>query len=130
MSAIDELGDARYVNLETFRKNGTGVQTPVWVAQDGAELVIFTNGDSYKVKRLRRDPRIRIAKCGARGALKGPWHDGSGRIVADEAEKQSAIRALHEKYGLQMKLAEWGARISGSIKKWTVIAVRLDAGSP
>lgn len=126
MATIDELGDARYVNLETFRKNGTGVQTPVWVARDGADLVIFTNGDSYKVKRLRRNPTIRIAKCGARGALKGPWHDGKARIVADESEKKSAIRALHDKYGWQMKLADWGARLSGSIKKWTVIAVRLD----
>lgn len=126
MAAIDELGDARYVNLETFRKNGTGVQTPVWVARDGANLVIFTNGDSYKVKRLRRNPTIRIAKCGARGALKGPWHDGTARIVGDESEKKSAIRALHDKYGWQMKLADWGARLSGSIKKWTVIAVRLD----
>ncbi len=52
MAAIDDLGKARYVNLETFRKNGTGVQTPVWVGRDGNELAIFTNGDSYKVKRL------------------------------------------------------------------------------
>ncbi len=126
MAATDELSDARYVNLETFRKNGTGVQTPVWVARDGVDLVIFTNGDSYKVKRLRRNPRIRIAKCGVRGALKGPWHDGTARIVVDESEKKSAIRALHDKYGWQMKLADWGARLSGSIKKWTVIAVRLD----
>ena len=129
MSAIDELGEARYVNLETFRKNGTGVQTPVWVARDGDELVIFTNGDSYKVKRLRRNSKIRIAKCGARGALKGPWNDGSARLVSDEGEKQSAIRALHGKYGWQMKLADWGATLSGSKKKWTVIAVRLGDAS-
>lgn len=127
MAAIDELGDARYVNLETFRKNGTGVQTPVWVARRGAELVIFTNGDSYKVKRLRRNPTIRIAKCGVRGTLKGPWHDGTARLVSDESEKQSAIRALHDKYGWQMKLADWGASLSGSKKNWTVIAVRLGA---
>jgi len=127
MSAIDALGKARYVNLETFRKNGTGVQTPVWVARNGGEVVIFTNGDSYKVKRLRRNPRIRIAECGVRGVLKGPWHDGTGRLVEDEAGKQSAIRALHEKYGWQMTLADWGARLRGSKKHWAVIAIRLEA---
>lgn len=126
MAAIDDLGKARYVNLETFRKNGTGVQTPVWVARDGDELVIFTNGDSYKVKRLRRNSKIRIAECGVRGALKGPWHDGTGRLVDDESAKQAGARALRKKYGWQMLLADWGGRLRGSKKNWVFIAARLD----
>jgi len=126
MSAIDALGKARYVNLETFRKNGTGVQTPVWVAPDGDELAIFTNGDSYKVKRLRRNSKVRIAECNARGALKGPWHEGTGRLVEDEAQKQSALRALHVKYGWQMTLADWGGRLRGSKKDWVFIAIRVE----
>ena len=125
MSAIDALGKAQYVNLETFRKNGKGVRTPVWSARDGDDIVIFTEGDSYKVKRLRRDPKIRIAECGVRGALKGPWHDGTGRIVDNEAEKQSALRALHKKYGWQMTLVDWGARLKGSKKNWAVLTIRL-----
>jgi PPOX class probable F420-dependent enzyme len=128
MSAIDDLAKAQYVNLETFRKNGTGVQTPVWVAPDGDELVIFTNGDSYKVKRLRRNSKIRIAECGVRGGLKGPWHEGTGRIVEGEAGKQSVVRALHRKYGWQMTLADWGARIGGTKKNWAFIMIRLEAG--
>jgi PPOX class probable F420-dependent enzyme len=127
MSAIDDLAKAQYVNLETFRKNGTGVQTTVWVAPDGDELVIFTNGDSYKVKRLRRNSKIRIAECGVRGGLKGPWHEGTGRIVEDEAGKQSVVRALHRKYGWQMTLADWGARIGGTKKNWALIAIRVGA---
>lgn len=124
MSAVDVLGNAQYVNLETFRKNGIGVQTPVWAARDGDNVVIFTEGDSYKVKRLRRDAKIRIAECGVRGGLKGPWHDGIGRIVEDEAEKQSALRALRRKYGWQMALVDWGARLKGSKKNWAVLAIR------
>ena len=125
MSAFDTLSKARYVNLETFRKNGTGVQTPVWAAPDGDELVIFTNGGSYKVKRLRRNPKIRIAECNVRGKLKGPWHEGTARLFEDEAGKQSATRALHDKYGWQMTLSDWGARLRGSKKDWAFIAVRL-----
>jgi hypothetical protein len=125
MSATDALSKARYVNLETFRKDGTGVQTPVWVARDRNDIVIFTNGDSYKVKRLRRNPKVRIAECSVRGALKGPWHDGTGQLVDDEATKQSAIQALHKKYGWQMKLIDWGAQLSGSKRNWAVIVVRL-----
>lgn len=125
MTAFDALAKARYVNLETFRKNGTGVQTPVWAAPDGDELVIFTNGDSYKVKRLRRNSAVRIAECNVRGGLKGPWHDGTARLVQDEAGKQSVLGALRKKYGWQMVLADWGGRIRGSKKNWAFIAVRL-----
>ena len=127
MSAFDDLAKSRYVNLETYRKNGTGVQTPVWVAPEGAELVVFTNGDSYKVKRLRRNPELRIAACGVRGALKGPWHDAAARLVDDPGEKQSAIQAIRKKYGWQMTLADLGARLGGTKKNWAVIAIRLSS---
>jgi PPOX class probable F420-dependent enzyme len=125
MAAIDDLGDARYVNLETFRKDGSGVKTPVWVARTGDALGIFTNGDSYKVKRIRRNPTCRIAACGVRGALKGPWHDGTARIVEDEAGRKVILKALHQKYGWQMKLADLGGRIARTKKNWACIAVEL-----
>ena len=125
MSAFDRLAKAQYVNLKTFRKNGTGVKTPVWGAPDGTEIVIFTNGDSYKVKRLRRNSAIRIAECNVRGSVKGPWHEGSARLVEDEAGKASALRALRKKYGWQMVLADWGGRLRGSKKNWAMIAVSL-----
>lgn len=125
MTAFDALAKARYVNLETFRKNGTGVKTPVWAAPAGDELMIFTNGDSYKVKRLRRNPAIRIAKCNVSGKVKGPWHDGTARFVEDEAGKQEVLRALRKKYGWQMVLADWGGALRGSKKNWVFIAVRV-----
>ena len=128
MSALQDLGKAQYVNLETFRKNGTGVQTPVWVAPLGEELIIFTNGDSYKVKRLRRNPKVRIAECGVRGALKGPWHDGQGRIVEDPALKSAGLDALHKKYGWQMRLADWGGRLAGTKKNWAILSIKVGAG--
>lgn len=129
MSALRQLGDAQYINLETFRKNGTGVQTPVWVAPLGEQLVIFTNGESYKVKRLKRDQKVRVAECGVRGGLKGPWHDGRGQVVDDEGLKSAAIDALHKKYGWQMKLADWGGRLAGTKKNWAVLAITLGPGA-
>lgn len=128
MSAIDTLSEASYVSLETFRKDGTGVHTPVWIARTGNELGIFTNGDSYKVKRLRRNPKIRIAKCGATGALKGPWHDGTARVVEDKAGQEAILDALYRKYGWQMKLADWGARIARTKKNWVFVAVQVAEG--
>jgi len=125
MSAFEKLAKSRYVNLETYRKDGSAVQTPVWVAGEGGELVVFTNGDSYKVKRLRHNPKLRIAECGVRGALKGPWHEAIGHVVHDEDEKQSAIQAIRDKYGWQMTLVDIGARLGGTKKNWVVLAIRL-----
>jgi PPOX class probable F420-dependent enzyme len=100
------LDDERYVNLETFKKDGTGVKTPVWAAPLDGRLVVFTDGTSYKVKRLRRDPRIRVAPCDVRGNLKGDWRDGTGRILDDAGEKARAMAALRRKYGWQIRVLD------------------------
>ncbi len=65
----------KYLNLETFKKNGTGVKTPVWFAADpsasldsnGAKLYVYTIGVSGKVKRIRNNPHVKIAPCDMRG---------------------------------------------------------------
>jgi hypothetical protein len=127
MSALQDLGNARYVSLETYRKNGSAVQTPVWVARVGEELVVFTNGTSYKVKRLRRNPKLRIAPCGMRGALKGAWHPATAEIVSEGAREKAAYAALRKKYGWQMLLADLGGRLGRTKKDWMVLAIRLDS---
>jgi PPOX class probable F420-dependent enzyme len=100
------LDDERYINLETFKKDGNGVKTPVWAAPLDGRLVVFTDGTSYKVKRLRRDPRIRAAPCDVRGNVKGSWLDGTGRILDDDADKARAMAALRRKYGWQIRVLD------------------------
>jgi PPOX class probable F420-dependent enzyme len=105
-SAGTPLDDERYINLETFKKDGRGVKTPVWAAPLDGKLVVFTDGTSYKVKRLRRDPRIRVAPCDVRGNVKGAWLDGTGRILEDDADKARAMAALRRKYGWQIRVLD------------------------
>jgi PPOX class probable F420-dependent enzyme len=100
------LDDERYINLETFKKDGNGVKTPVWAAPLDGRLVVFTDGTSYKVKRLRRDPRIRAAPCDVRGNVKGTWLDGTGRILEDDGDKARAMAALRRKYGWQIRVLD------------------------
>lgn len=56
-----EIGNPTYIALETFRKSGEGVVTPVWVTAEGDKLYVWTVGDSGKVKRIRNNGRVRIA---------------------------------------------------------------------
>src|SRR5689334_2029920 len=102
MSTSSELASERYISLETFKKDGNGVKTPVWCAGLDGKIVIVTDGTSYKVKRLRNNPSVRVAACDARGNVRGSWTDGQGRIVDDAAFKERAHRALREKYGWQV----------------------------
>src|SRR5580704_416149 len=96
--------DHKYINLETFRKNGEGVKTPVWFAADpsvsldssDAKLYIYTIGVSGKVKRIRNNNCVRVAPCNARGDLLGEWVDARAEIVTG-AEADHGMQLLNKK---------------------------------
>ena len=115
----------RYVSLATFRRDGTAVATPVWFTAAGERLYVFTAGDSGKVKRLRNSPRARVAPCDARGRLEGGWRDVTARIITDAALIQRAWTALRVKYGWQLRLLDFFARLTGRIHRraWVEIAL-------
>ena len=91
------LGDQKYISLETFKKNGEGVQTPVWfVLHDGA-VYVYTEAASWKVKRIRNNPRVRVAACSMRGVVKGPWIAATASFV-EGAEQRAVYTLLDRKY--------------------------------
>jgi hypothetical protein len=51
----------KYLSLTSFKRDGTGVATPVWFVADGERLLISTDAQSFKVKRIRRNPRVTVA---------------------------------------------------------------------
>lgn len=61
----------KYLSLTTFRRDGSPVATPVWFVQDGGRILVNTGADSYKARRIRRNPAVTVAPCTARGALRG-----------------------------------------------------------
>jgi uncharacterized protein len=95
----------KYLNLETFKKNGEGVKTPVWFAAEpsvsldssDAKLYVYTIGVSGKVKRIRNNNRVRVAPCNARGGLLGEWVDARAEIVSG-AEAEHGMQLLNKKY--------------------------------
>lgn len=118
MSATNPpLANEQYINLETFKRDGNGVKTPVWAAPLDGKLVVMSAGDAFKVKRLRRDGRARVAACDFRGNIRGPWLQATGRILEREEEVRRAHSALRSKYGWQMAIGDFFARIAGRIEK-------------
>ncbi len=119
------LDDEPYISLETFRKDGSGVKTPVWAAPLDGRLVVMTDGTSFKVKRLRANPAVRVAACDVRGAVRGPFHHGRCAILEDPARIAAAERALRAKYGLQWRALGFFSRLGGRIgrRAWLEITV-------
>ncbi|MGH8596900.1 MAG: pyridoxamine 5'-phosphate oxidase family protein, partial [Gammaproteobacteria bacterium] len=68
-----DLKNTRYVSLATYRRDGREVRTPVWVAAAGDCHYVFSAGDAGKVKRLRVNPRVRLAACSLRGDIQSAW---------------------------------------------------------
>ena len=119
------LDPHRYVSLATFKRDGSIVATPVWFAAVDGLLYVFTAGDSGKVKRLRSNPRARVARCDARGRIEGKWHDATARVVSDPMTIGRARAAVRAKYGWQVRLLDLGARLSGRIRRRAWIEIVL-----
>ncbi|MFE0648312.1 PPOX class F420-dependent oxidoreductase [Streptomyces sp. NPDC059534] len=109
----EELRRGRYVSLTTFRKDGTAVATPVWYAVEGSELYAWTRTDSWKVKRLRNDPRVVVAVCDVRGNVREGAErvHGEGRLVTGE-ELRRIRGLLSRKYTWQFWLTDVPAMIA------------------
>jgi PPOX class probable F420-dependent enzyme len=126
-NAADAWSDAKYVNLRSFKKNGEPVDTPVWFAIADDRLVVFTDGTSYKVKRIRRNPSVQIARCDFRGGLLGPWQPATCRVVEnDPARNDRAYAELNRKYGLIMRLGTVFSTLAGRVGRRLVLELSLE----
>lgn len=97
---FDAATQAKYVQLTTFRKDGTPVASPLWAAADGSTLLMWTETDSWKVKRIRRDPHVIVQACDVRGKnLQGQAVEGTATIL-DSAGTDRARNAITKKYGI------------------------------
>lgn len=126
--AFDVFRDHRYLNLETFKKSGGGVKTPIWFAADPAKdlsssdaaLYAYTIGNSGKVKRMRNNPRVRIAPCDMRGNPLGDWQEARAELIAG-AEAEYGDRLLNKKYWPWKQLLNFFASLRGRGRNGFVI---------
>ncbi|WP_405495682.1 PPOX class F420-dependent oxidoreductase [Nocardia sp. NBC_00511] len=93
-------GTANYVQLTTFKKDGTPVGTPVWAALDSGKLYVWTVTDSWKVKRVRRNPQVTLQACDVRGKTRGEVFNGTA-VVLDAAGSERTRELVKKRYGIQ-----------------------------
>jgi uncharacterized protein len=123
--ALAALKSGKYLSLETYRRTGAPVHTPVWFAADDQRpgtLYVYTEINAGKVKRIRNNSRVRVAPCTMRGTVTGDWAAAIARLV-DGAEAERGHELLNRRY--------WPKRLvallsPGRRAKQQVIAIRLE----
>lgn len=123
-TAAFDPSHARYVSLATYRRDGTEVRTPVWIAGEQGVFYVFSAPAVGKIKRIRANGRASLAPCTMRGAVTGPWIEARARLVDDPAVASKALRLLRAKYGIAMWAADVMAKLSGRFDKRVYIEIR------
>lgn len=122
MTAFEPFHQQQYLNLETFRKSGLGVKTPVWFVQEGETLFVRTLANSGKVKRIRSNAQVNIAPCKVDGALLGEWVPALARELKDEETDRKVNRLLDKKYGLVKRMFGLVSALQG--RKDTILEIK------
>jgi len=100
---LDQFLDQKYINLETYKKDGTSVRTPVWFVIDNDLIYVITRESTGKVKRLKNNQSVRIVPCSFKGESKNECVKGKAeKITGEEANK--VIKLRKKKYGMLARL--------------------------
>jgi uncharacterized protein len=121
--SLSQFANQKYLNLESYRKNGQGVRTPLWFVEDNGVLYFYTVAHSFKVKRIGANPRVRVAPCDMRGNVKGEWVDAKARRIVGE-ESRRANELLDGKYGWAKRIINFLGKIRGHER--VSFAIELD----
>ncbi|GAA4548619.1 PPOX class F420-dependent oxidoreductase [Amycolatopsis samaneae] len=125
-SELSRLAAEKYVVVTTFRRDGRAVPTPVWAAGLGGELVLWSEREAGKVKRVRAGGRVTVQACDFRGArTHGAVVDGRARLLGDEDTERTRA-AIARKYGLVGRVTMFFSRLRGGTRRTIGIAIALD----
>jgi uncharacterized protein len=91
----------RYLSITSYKRDGRGVATPVWFVWRDGKLLVETDAASGKVKRIRRNPHVRLAACTASGRPRGEQVPAVAEILPD-SETGAVKRLMADKYRFDM----------------------------
>ena len=102
---IKDFESVEYVNLVTFKKDGSSITTPVWVALYQNSLVVTTSLNAGKVKRIKNNGKATIYVTNQTGSKKlSESLDVSASLISDSKDKFEAVEKIKKKYGLISKM--------------------------
>ncbi|MFG1932977.1 PPOX class F420-dependent oxidoreductase [Mycobacterium sp. NPDC048908] len=118
-----EVAKSEYILLTTFTKDGRPKPTTVWAAPSGDGLVVITQEQSWKVKRIRNTPRVTIAVSDRRGNPKGEAVEAIASIL-DKSANGATYDAIGKRYGLLGKTFNVFSKLRGGMTNNVTIELR------
>lgn len=122
MTRLEPFLEQKYINLETYRKSGNAVRTPVWFVIFDDLIYIVTREKTGKVKRIKNNLNVKIVPCMFSGKPRGEWVAGKANFVENEVA-QKAIQFRQKKYGILAKFSNFFTSRKG---KLVVLSIRLN----
>jgi uncharacterized protein len=94
---VSGLSGMKYINLETYRKNGQAVRTPVWFVDFNKKIYFRTDANSGKVKRIMNNHDVSVAGCDMWGHIKAEWVKGKAKM-ANDIDFKTINSLINKKY--------------------------------
>ena len=131
-ASLEALFPGRYLSITSFKRDGTGVATPVWFVSDGSRLFAFTDLHSANIRRIHRNPQVLVASCRARGKLRREPVTARAEVLtapADLARVQKLLLARYKiSYRVVMLFYRLGRRLRGkqSVADGAALAITIE----
>ncbi|MGH3266850.1 MAG: PPOX class F420-dependent oxidoreductase [Trebonia sp.] len=118
---LARVRDAKTVLLETRKRDGSWIATPVSLVTESGHTYFRTYDASGKAKRLRNFPEVRVTASSLRGKPHGPTATGRTRLLdGDEADRARELLAARFPI-LHRRLVPWAHKRKG----WTTLHYEL-----
>ncbi|MFP1154542.1 PPOX class F420-dependent oxidoreductase [Mycobacterium sherrisii] len=125
-----DLAKSQYLLLTTFTKDGRPKPTPIWTApddRDGDRLLVITQENSWKVKRIRNTSRVTMATCTMRGRPTSEAVEGVAAIL-DKSETGRVYDAIGKRYGILGAIFNFFSKRRGGMENNIGLQLRLAPG--
>ena len=121
-SRFDQFIDQKYLSLETYKRDSTPIQTPVWFVTYKEQFYITTKETTVKVKRLRNNQNARIAVCSMKGDIKSNWVNVGLEKIPEESDVEKIVKLRKKKYGFSARLISMFTSQKGKTVAYSIVA--------
>jgi len=129
---LEALFPGRYLSVTSFKRDGSGVATPVWFVSDGSRLFAFTDLRSAKIRRIHRNPHVLIASCRPGGKLRREPVAARAEVLTAPADLERVQKLLLARYKISYRIVMFfyrlGRRLRGkqSVADGAALAITVD----
>jgi len=113
---LEVLFPGRFLSVTSFKRDGSGVATPVWFVSGGNRLFAFTDLHSPKVWRIRRNSHVLIASCRPDGKLRMEPVPARAEVLTATPELERVRRLLLDRYKVSYRLVMLVYRIGRRLR--------------